>query len=251
MGCAAFARALLELADDHLILGHRLSECCGHAPILEEDLAMPNLALDLIGRARELYSRAGEVEGLGRSEDEFAYLRSEREFLNCLLVERPNRDFAHIMLRQFYFSNFMELYWLRAADSRDATVRGAAAKSVNEMKYHIRHSGEWIVRLGDGTGESARRAAEAVGELQFYIDELFIPSASAEICFETGLLPDRRSMREEWDQRVERVFTMAKLDFPEPVPALTGGRTGRHDECLGHLLAEMQHLQRVYPGAEW
>lgn len=248
---AAFPRALLELADDHLILGHRLSECCGHAPVLEEDLAMPNLGLDLIGASRTLYSRAGELEQHGRGEDELAFLRSEREFLNCLLVERPNGDFAHIMLRQLYFSAFMQLYWQAAENSKDTVVRGTAVKSGNEMRYHVRHSGEWVVRLGDGTEVSALRMANAVEELQLFVDELFMPSVAADICHRAGLLPDRRALRPGWDRIIGDIFARARLAIPDAAPALTGGRDGRHDECLGLLLAEMQFLQRAHPGAQW
>ena len=149
--------ALLELADDHLVLGHRVSEWCGHAPMLEEDLAMPNMALDMIGTARSLYEYAGQVEGKGRGEDDLAYLRSERDYRNLLLVERPNGDFAHTMLRQLYFAAFMHPYWTAALSSEDETIQGIAGKAVKEMAYHIRHAGEWVIRLGDGTEESARR----------------------------------------------------------------------------------------------
>ena len=196
-----FVLALLELADDHLILGHRLSECCGHAPMLEEDLAMPNMALDLIGAARSLYGRAAEIESAGRTEDDFAYLRSEREFRNCLLVERPNGDFAQIMLRQLYFAQFMALYWQNAAGSRDPAVRGLALKSGNEMKYHVRHAGEWVIRLGDGTDESADRMAAAADDLQLFVDEMFMPSEAAESCCRSGLLPDRSALRLGWDRQ--------------------------------------------------
>jgi ring-1,2-phenylacetyl-CoA epoxidase subunit PaaC len=156
-----FLEFLLRLADDHLILGHRLSEWCGHAPMLEEDLAMPNMALDLIGQARALYAYAAEVEGKGRTEDDFAYLRREREYKNCLLAERPNGDFAHTMLRQLYFAAFMEPMWRAMTASSDETLAGIAAKAAKEVAYHIRHAGEWVVRLGDGTEESARRMKAA------------------------------------------------------------------------------------------
>jgi len=161
-----FLEFLLRLADDHLILGHRLSEWCGHAPMLEEDLAMPNMALDLIGQARALYAYAAEVEGKGRSEDDFAYLRREREYRNCLLAERPNGDFAHTMLRQLIFAAFMEPMWRAMAASSDETLAAIAAKAVKEVAYHIRHAGEWVVRLGDGTEESARRMKAAAVALR-------------------------------------------------------------------------------------
>lgn len=156
----ALFNALLELGDDHLILGHRVSEWCGHAPLLEEDLAMPNMALDNIGASRNIFTYAGEVEGKGRDEDQLAYLRLDREYKNCLLVERPNEDFAHTMLKQLYFSAFMEPYWQAALSSSDETIRGIAGKAVKEMAYHIRHAGEWVIRLGDGTKESTKRMKE-------------------------------------------------------------------------------------------
>jgi ring-1,2-phenylacetyl-CoA epoxidase subunit PaaC len=159
---------VLRMADDHLILGHRLSEWCGHAPMLEEDLAMPNMALDLIGQARALYQHAAVLEGSGRTEDDFAYLRREREFANCMMVERPNGDFAHTMLRQLYFAAFMEPMWKGMLGSSDPQLAGIAAKAVKEVAYHIRHAGEWVIRLGDGTDESASRMREAVDQLAPY-----------------------------------------------------------------------------------
>ena len=155
-------KALLELADDHLILGHRLSEWCGHAPLLEEDLALPNMGLDLIGTARSLYTYACQVENKNKSEDDFAFLRNEREYVNCLLVERPNFNFAHTILKQLYFSVFMELYWAAALNSDDEMLVGIAGKAKKEMAYHVRHSGEWTVRLGDGTSVSNKKMLQAV-----------------------------------------------------------------------------------------
>lgn len=235
-------RAVLALADDHLILGHRLSEWCGHAPMLEEDLALPNLALDLIGTARALYDYAGTLEGAGRSEDDFAYLRDDREYLNCLLVERPNGDFAQTMLRQLFFAQFMQLYWL-ALPPGDAVLDGIAGKAVKEMGYHIRHSAEWVIRLGDGTGESAQRMAAAVVALGPYVGEMFeaIPDDPVE----------RRTLRPGWAAALQPVFDHAKLDFPDASPSQTGGRRGIHSEHLGRLLMEMQVVHRAHPGATW
>ncbi|WP_371055290.1 1,2-phenylacetyl-CoA epoxidase subunit PaaC [Rhodosalinus sp. K401] len=244
----ALFEALLELADDHLVLGHRVSEWCGHAPMLEEDLALPNMALDLIGSARSLYTYAGEVEGAGRDEDALAYLRDETDYRNCLLVERPNGDFAQTMLRQFYFAAFMEPYWKAALESPDETVRGIAGKAVKEMAYHIRHSGEWVIRLGDGTEESARRMAEAVEELHRYTDELFHTSEAAS---GVAALPDRAAMRPEWDRVIGDIFAEAKLTIPEVRFPQQGGREMRHGEALGHMLAEMQVTHRAHPGAVW
>ncbi len=247
----ALVTFLLRLADDHLMLGHRLSEWCGHAPMLEEDLAMPNMALDLIGQARALYQYAGEVEGRGRSEDDLAYLRREREYLNCLLVERPNGDFAHTMLRQFWFSAFMHAFWERTLDSTDATLAGIAAKAVKETAYHIRHAGDWVVRLGDGTQESARRVRAAVEALAPYLDEMFESDRVTEAMAETGAAPDPARLREAFDRTVGPVFAEAGLKMPEAQWPQSGGRAGRHGEAMGFLLAELQYMQRAYPGAVW
>ena len=237
-------KAILELADDHLVLGHRVSEWCGHAPMLEEDLAMPNMALDLIGTARTLYEYAAELEGKGQSEDDMAYLRGELEYRNCLLVERPNGDFAHTMLRQFFFAAFMKPYWQAALNSDDEVVRGVAGKADKEMAYHIRHAGEWVIRLGDGTEESTRRMQEAVVDLAIYTDELFEES-------DTSALPNRADIRPAWTATVAHVFAEAGLELPETKYPQSGGRSGKHGESLGHLLAEMQSVYRAHPGASW
>ncbi|WP_102226942.1 1,2-phenylacetyl-CoA epoxidase subunit PaaC [Acidimangrovimonas sediminis] len=247
----AIVTALLELADDHLVLGHRLSEWCGHAPMLEEDLALPSMGLDLIGAARVLYTRAGEIEGKGRGEDDFAYLRDERAYRNCLLVERPNGDFAQTMLRQLYFAAFMEPYWKAALGSSDAVVQGLAAKALKEVAYHIRHSAEWVIRLGDGTAESAARMAEAVVELHGYTDELFLSSEAAQAAEAAGILPGRAALRTAWEAALKPVFAEAQLDWPEKVWPQSGGRKGEHGEALGHMLAEMQVIARAHPGAVW
>jgi ring-1,2-phenylacetyl-CoA epoxidase subunit PaaC len=246
-----FLQFLLRLADDHLILGHRLSEWCGHAPMLEEDLAMPNMALDLIGQARALYQHAGEIEGKGRTEDDFAYLRHERDYRNCLLAERPNGDFAHTMLRQFYFAAFMEPMWRGITGSADQTLAGIAAKAVKEVAYHIRHAGEWVVRLGDGTEESARRMKAAAEDLAPYVGELFETDDVTEAMAKAGIAPDPASLRPEFDRIAGPVFAEAGLAMPEAAWPQTGGRQGRHGEAMGYLLAELQYMQRTYPGAVW
>ena len=242
---------VLRLADDNLVLGHRLSEWCGHAPMLEEDLAMPNMALDLIGQARSLYQYAAEIEGKGRSEDDFAYLRREREYLNCLLVERPNGDFAHTMLRQFWFAAYLHPLWEAMQQSSDATLAGIAGKAVKEVAYHIRHAGEWVVRLGDGTEESAARMKAAIDTLAPYLDELFQSDDITDAMAEAGIAPDPASLRPAFDRVVLPVFAEAMLEMPEPQWPQTGGRQGRHGEHIGYLLAELQHMQRTYPGAVW
>ena len=242
---------VLRLADDNLVLGHRLSEWCGHAPMLEEDLAMPNMALDLIGQARSLYQYAAEIEGKGRCEDDFAYLRREREYLNCLLVERPNGDFAHTMLRQFWFAAYLHPLWEAMQQSSDATLAGIAGKAVKEVAYHIRHAGEWVVRLGDGTEESAARMKAAIDTLAPYLDELFQSDDITDAMAEAGIAPDPASLRPAFDRVVLPVFAEAMLEMPEPQWPQTGGRQGRHGEHMGYLLAELQHMQRTYPGAVW
>ncbi|WHZ36249.1 1,2-phenylacetyl-CoA epoxidase subunit PaaC [Sagittula sp. MA-2] len=246
-GTQSLFDAVLELADDHLVLGHRLSEWCGHAPMLEEDLAMPNMALDLIGTARTLYDHAGKLEGRGRDENALAYLRGEREYRNLLLCERPNGDFAHTMLRQLYFAAFMEPYWRAAVDSSDAVIAGVAGKAVKEMAYHIRHAGEWVIRLGDGTEESARRMADAVSALHIYTGELFEQGAAEW----QAALPSRAAVRPSWEAVIGEVFSQAGLSAPEVSYPQTGGRRGVHGEALGHMLAEMQSVHRAHPGAVW
>lgn len=237
--------ALIRLGDDHLILGHRLSEWCGHAPMLEEDLALPNIALDLLGQARALYTYAAEIEGKGRTEDDLAYLRREREYRNLLLVERPNGDFGHTILRQLFFSTFMQLWWTEAVKSSDATLAGIAAKAVKESAYHVRHAAEWTIRLGDGTEESAARMQGAVADLAPYIDEMFQPFA------EHCAIPDGALLRAEWDRQIEAIFTEATLEVPQAAWPVTGGRDGRHGEEMGFLLTELQYIQRTHPGAQW
>ena len=242
---------VLRLADDHLILGHRVSEWCGHAPMLEEDLAMPNMALDLIGQARSLYQYAAELEGHGRSEDDLAYTRLERDYSNCLMVERPNGDFAHTMLRQLYFAAFMEAYWTQCLTSSDETIRAIAAKAIKEVAYHIRHAGEWVIRLGDGTEESARRMAAAVDALHRYTGELFQSDAVTQEMAEAGVAPDPSSLRTAFEQTIGPIFAAAGLALPESDEGPRGGRAGLHGEEMGHLLAELQYMQRTYPRATW
>lgn len=242
---------LIRLADDHLILGHRLSERCGHAPMLEEDLALANLGLDCIGQARTLYALAAEREGKGRSEDDLAYLREERAFRNLLLVERPNRDFAQTILRQLYFAAFMRPYWERAARSVDVEFAAIAARAEKEAAYHLRHAADWTIRLGDGTDESERRMREAAEELHPYTPEFFEKDEATGALAAAGLAPDPAALRPEWEATIARVFAEAGLTAPEVRYPLTGGRRGLHTEALGHILAPMQYLRRAHPGATW
>ncbi len=250
-GPSNYVEFLIRLADDHLILGHRLSEWCGHAPTLEEDLAMPNMALDLIGQARVLYSEAGEAEGLGRDEDALAYLRRENEYRNVLLAEQPNQDFAHTMLRHFYFSVYMDLFWAECLTSQDEFIRSVAARASKEIAYHVRHCGEWIVRLGDGTAESHRKMQNAVDSLHPYTDELFLEDPVTEEAVSRRFVPAPGDLKDRWQEKVRIIFEKANLDYPAEYWPQGGGRRGRHGEEMGYILAELQFVQRAYPGMKW
>jgi ring-1,2-phenylacetyl-CoA epoxidase subunit PaaC len=241
----------LALADDALVLGHRLSEWSNWAPALEEDIALSNLALDLIGQARLLYSYAGEVEGRGRSEDDLAYLRDEHAYANLLLVEQPNGDFAATIVRQLLYAAFMHPYYQALQTSADRRLAEIAAKAVKEMAYHVRHAAEWVIRLGDGTDESHARAAAALDELWTYTGELFEMDEGEKALAKAGIAVDRERVRPAWNATVDQVLADATLLRPADRWMQTGGRAGRHSEHLGHLLAEMQVLHRAHPGATW
>jgi ring-1,2-phenylacetyl-CoA epoxidase subunit PaaC len=247
----ALLEYVLGLADDALVLGHRLSEWSGHAPMLEEDIALSNLALDLIGQARLLYAYAGEVEGAGRGEDALAYLRDERGFRNILLVEQPNGDFAVTMVRQLLYAAFKHPFYAALARSRDQRLADIAGKAVKEMAYHVRHAGEWVIRLGDGTEESRRRAAAALDDLWMYSGELFEADAGVALPVEAGVAVDPAAIRPAWDATIDRVLAEATLKRPADGWMQSGGRRGRHSEHLGHLLAEMQVLHRAHPAMTW
>ncbi len=241
----------LRRADDALILGHRLSEWCGHAPMLEEDMALANMGLDLIGQARELYTYAAKVEGAGNDEDKFAYLRDVRQYRNLLLVEQPNGDFARTIVRQFLYSAFADPYWRAMMTSRDETLAAIAAKSEKESAYHLRHASEWVIRLGDGTEESHRRAQAAVDDLWAFTGEMFHADDSDAELIASGIAIDPETLRETWRRRVADVLAVATLDMPNSKWMQKGGRAGHHSEHLGHLLSELQSLQRSFPGATW
>jgi ring-1,2-phenylacetyl-CoA epoxidase subunit PaaC len=240
---------VLRLADSSLILGQRISEWCGHGPILEEDIALANVALDLIGQARLLLAHAGTLEGAGRDEDALALLRSDNEYRNVTLVELPNeaseqgaRDFARTVLRNFLFTSWQEQVWPRLQESADAGLAAIAAKSAKETRFHVRHSADWVIRLGDGSDESHARMQAALAALWPFTTELF--SADA-------IDPDADALQPEWEARVQQVLAAATLNAPARTPFLSHGKQGVHSEHLGHLLATMQYLQRAYPGARW
>jgi ring-1,2-phenylacetyl-CoA epoxidase subunit PaaC len=241
----------LRRADDALILGHRLSEWCGHAPMLEEDMALANFGLDLIGQARALYQYAAEAEGAGHDEDGYAYLRDAPQYRNLLLVEQPNGDFAWTMARQLYYSAFADPYWRAMTASKDERLAAIAGKSEKESAYHLRHSAEWVIRLGDGTEESHRRVQHAVDALWPYTGEVFEADAAERSLIDSGIAVDPASLRARWESTVGSVLSQATLTMPQGAWMQSGGRSGRHSEHLGPLLAVMQHLQRTYPGSAW
>ncbi|MDA9502660.1 1,2-phenylacetyl-CoA epoxidase subunit PaaC [Bradyrhizobium sp. CCBAU 11357] len=242
---------VLRRADDALILGHRLSEWCGHAPMLEEDMALSNIALDLIGQARELYSFAAKVEGRDNDEDKLAYLRDVRQYRNLLLVEQPNGDFAQTLVRQFFYSAFADLYWRAMMSSRDATLAAIAAKSEKESAYHLRHASEWIIRLGDGTDESHRRGQGAIEHLWAFTGEMFAVDDGERALIDAGIAVDPGSLRGRWLTTLTDVTREATLALPQNDWMQQGGRSGRHSEHLGHLLSELQSMQRTFPGLTW
>jgi ring-1,2-phenylacetyl-CoA epoxidase subunit PaaC len=242
---------VLRRADDTLILGHGLSEWCGHAPMVEEDIALANIALDLIGQARSLYDYAARVEGSGLSEDHFAYRREQHQYRNCLLVEQPNGDFAATIVRQVLFSTFMDLYWREMMNSRDETLAAIAAKAEKETAYHLRHSAEWLIRLGDGTDESHERARVALDELWTYTGELFEADEIGRELAQSGIAPDASVLQDSWRKRIEPILREATLNIPNPAWMQSGGRSGRHTEHLGYILADLQFLQRAHPEAVW
>jgi len=241
----------VSLADDALVLGHRLSQWSSRAPSLEEDIALSNLALDLIGQARLFYALAGEAEGQNRDEDDFAYFRDADAFRNILIVELPNGDFAHTMVRQLLYAAFANPYLAALARSPHAGLAGIAAKAVKEMAYHVRHAAEWVIRLGDGTDESRRRTLAALDSLWPYADEMFASDTAECELIEAGIAPDRATLRRPWNDVIDRVLAEANLKRPDRSPmARDGGRQGCHPH-LAEMLAEMQSLARAHPGASW
>jgi ring-1,2-phenylacetyl-CoA epoxidase subunit PaaC len=241
----------LRRADDALILGHRLSEWCGQAPMLEEDMALANMGLDLLGQARELYSYAARVEGSGNDEDKLAYLRDVRQYRNLLLVEQPNGDFARTMVRQFFYAAFADLYWRAMMRSKDATLAAIAAKSEKESAYHVRHASEWILRLGDGTEESHIRAQDAIDDLWAFTGEMFAVDDGERGLIESAIAIDPATLRPQWLKTVSAIVSEATLALPRSGWMQRGGRNGRHSEHLGHLLSELQSMQRTFPGTTW
>lgn len=242
---------VLRLADTNLILAQRLGEWIGHAPALEEDLGLANIALDLMGQARLLLTYAGEIEGKGRTEDALAFLREEGEFLNATLVEQPNGDFGQTIVRQFLIDAWQLEVYEQLEKSVDDRLAQIAAKSVKETRYHLRYSSNWVIRLGDGTQESRRRVQTALEVLWPYTDELFVADALDTEMFKSQVGADLQAVRQSWNTTVNDVLAEATLIRPTDKPFPWRGKQGNHGEHLGRMLAEMQYMQRTYPGAQW
>jgi len=233
----------LHLADTNLILAQRNAEYCGHGPILEQDIAITNISLDLLGQSRNFYQYAASLLGNYATEDSLAYLRTEREFKNNLLVELPNGDWGQTILRQFFFSAYQFLLYQKLQNNNDAQLAAIAAKALKEVTYHLRWSSEWVIRLGDGTEESHSRMLKAIDELWRYTGELFMP-----VEYE---IVDVSLLKDDWMKKITEIFEEATLPVPEKAFMQSGGKQGIHTEHLGYILTELQYLQRTYPGAEW
>lgn len=241
----------LRCADDALMQSYRLSEWCSKAPLLEEDLALTNMALDMTGRAQLLLSYAALVDGSGKRDDDLAYRREEHEYLNHLIAELPNTDFAYTMARQFFLSAFEYIYYTMLSQSNDSTLASIAAKTVKETKYHLSHCTDWIIRLGDGTDESHARMQAAINDLWPYTGELFEKDEVEALLIGKAIAVDSSLLRADWELRIATTLEQATLSMPQGQYFHTGGRKGVHSEYLGHILSEMQYLQRAYPDASW
>jgi ring-1,2-phenylacetyl-CoA epoxidase subunit PaaC len=248
---ASLVAYTLRLGDDALVLAQRLGEWSSRAPDLEEDIALTNIGLDLLGQARSLLTYAGDVEGLGRTEDDLAYLRDEREFVCCQLVEQPNGDFGASMARQLYFSTYQLALYDALRSSTDDTLSAVAAKAVKEVSYHADHAAGWVIRLGDGTDESHRRMQAGVDALWPFVGELFETDALVDELVAEGVAVDPSALRSTWDAHVDAVLSAATLVRPTARALAGTGRRGVHSEHLGHVLAEMQYVHRMHPGARW
>lgn len=242
---------LLRLADDSLILGQRLSEWCGHGPILEEDIALSNIALDYIGQATHLYKQIVSVTQDGGDEDDLALTRLESEYVNALMLELPNGDYAKTIARQYFYSSFYLLFLEELKSSSDVFLAAFAEKSIKEVKYHVQHASDWMLRLGDGTPESHRRMQEAVNALWPYLGELFMDDQIDKNAFAAGWGVTRETLKTSWMDRMNAIFSEAGLTVPTEAWHHKGGRMGRHTEHMGYLLAELQFLQRAFPGSKW
>ena len=250
-GLSPLAAYALRLGDDSLVLGQRLGEWCGHAPALEVDLSLANVALDQIGQATHFLNLAGALEGKGRDGDALAFRRDVMDFTNCLLVEQPNGDFAQTIARLFLFTNYQHLLFSALMASKDERFAAIAAKAVKETAYHATLASDWVVRLGDGTEESKARMIAGLDWMWRFVDELFAMDDVDAAALKAGVGVDKTALCSTWDERIDAVLADATLARPASRRPVLGGRAGRHSEHLGHLLSEMQFLQRAYPGATW
>ena len=240
----------LRIADSSLILGQRMSEWCSRAPTLEEDIAMSNISLDMFGQANGFYQYAAQLDGL-KSADELAFKRNEREFFNHQLVEQENGNFGNTIVRNFLHDTFNFLFYTQLANSKDETLSALAMKSIKEVKYHLRHSSNWLIRLGDGTKESNDKTQVALNKLWMYTNEIFEMDTLDIELFNVGIAVDNAALKSDWDNMVNKILTKAKLTRPQDEYMATGGKKGLHTEYLGFILSEMQFLQRAYPDAKW
>ncbi|HRG59166.1 MAG TPA: phenylacetate-CoA oxygenase subunit PaaC [Bacteroidia bacterium] len=241
----------LRMGDSALILGHRLSEWCGHAPILEEDIALTNVALDFVGLSRNWLSYAALIQNEGKTEDDLAYLRDVVLYRNALITEQPNGDFAVTMARQFFYDVFSYYFYIELCKSNDLTMKGIAEKAIKEIEYHLRHSTEWMYRLGDGTEESHQKLQDAVDELWMFTGDLFVTDKNYDLLFENNIVPEMKNIHENWHAKIVDVFNKSTLVLPNASFMQSGSTKGFHTEHLGFLLAEMQYLQRSYPNNNW
>ncbi|WP_299177374.1 1,2-phenylacetyl-CoA epoxidase subunit PaaC [uncultured Neptuniibacter sp.] len=248
---AATLEYATRLGDDSVVLGHRISEWVSYGPFLEEDIAYGNVALDYIGRARMFYTYAAELANDGRTEDDFAYMRNDREYRNLLLMEMPKGDFAYSQVRQLFADVYYTVLLPELLQSKDETLSAIAAKAIKETKYHLRRSRDWVLRLGDGTEESHKRTQKAVEQLWGYTHEMFDMDETEQLLADAGIGVDVSKLRDAWHKMVSDILTEATITVPEDSWAVRGGRTGYHTENLGHMLTEMQIVHRSHPGCEW
>ncbi|PCH95511.1 MAG: phenylacetate-CoA oxygenase subunit PaaI [Bacteroidetes bacterium] len=241
----------LRLGDNSLILGHRLSEWCGHGPFLEEDIALTNIALDLVGQSRMFLQYAAELKGGDSTEDSLAYLREEREYLNALLSEQPNGDFAVTNSKNYLFSVFNYHLYSELSNSKDEKIKAIAEKSIKEVAYHVRHCGKWMVRLGKGTEESHQRLQDAVNDIWMYTDDMFESDENTDLLVEQGMAANLNKVRSNWLKDVTEQLKEATIDIPTDTWMMKGSLQGKHSEHLGFLLAEMQTIPRTFPNSEW
>ncbi|MBL4802457.1 MAG: phenylacetate-CoA oxygenase subunit PaaC [Emcibacter sp.] len=248
----ALVQYTAQIADNGLIIGHRMSEWCFRAPAIEMEMALMNCALDMIGQARELYSYAAKTQGEGKTEDDFAYLRDERDFRNALLTEIPNGDWGDTIVRLFFMSAYNELFFKALATSTDAELAAIGTKSLKEVTYHLRFSSEWLIRLGDGTEESHTRVQKSIDDLWIFTGELFTMTDAENMLLTDGISVDVTTLKTPWDQKISEVLTRATLTVPTNDWAQLGSKSeGLHTEHFGYIITEMQYLQRRYPGCEW